>query len=96
MIGKSVHVTYVSVSSTCSDRLSCGCCTRLTTNWNSFRNSDIRPMNSRHETPIDRTRTQYMSEMSPKAPARSMRLFTSDAFHTSNDAAIKLPSCPSS
>ena len=53
-------------------------------------------MNSRHETPIDRTRTQYMSEMRPKAPARSMRLFTSDAFHTSNDAAIKLPSCPSS
>mmetsp|Transcript_10153 Transcript_10153/g.46499 ORF Transcript_10153/g.46499 Transcript_10153/m.46499 type:complete len:201 (+) Transcript_10153:608-1210(+) len=53
-------------------------------------------MNSRHETPIDRTRTQYMSEIRPKAPARSMRLFTSDAFHTPNDAAIKLPSWPSS
>ena len=45
---------------------------------------------------IDSTRTQYMLDMSPNAPARSIKLFTSDAFHTSHDALIKPPSSMSS
>mmetsp|Transcript_10233 Transcript_10233/g.42263 ORF Transcript_10233/g.42263 Transcript_10233/m.42263 type:complete len:237 (-) Transcript_10233:611-1321(-) len=95
-MGNSVHVTYVSISRICSDRLSCGCCTLRTTNWNSVLNEYISAMNSRHETVIDSTRTQYMLDMSPNAPARSIKLFTSDAFHTSHDALIKPPSSMSS
>mmetsp|Transcript_1148 Transcript_1148/g.3774 ORF Transcript_1148/g.3774 Transcript_1148/m.3774 type:complete len:325 (-) Transcript_1148:561-1535(-) len=81
--GNNVHVPYVALSSIFSVCASSGCWTLSITCWNRDWKPNIITTNSEQEIPMDTTLTSYRSANNPNAPARSIRLLTSDTTHTS-------------